>query len=178
MEDKMILDYFPHRKFNPAFAGNGGSTMKAKVLFIIGMITALAISLAGCSTANAQERSSPEKVVNEFYGWYLANLGYDQETDEFYNPLQDGSYKDQGALSQEYIERIEEMKAEGIPADPLLCAQDVPQSYSIQEVDLSPMGEEARVSVETSFEDHQFQVYLQKLSGEWKIAGVICMPGN
>jgi hypothetical protein len=116
--------------------------------------------------------------VSDYYGWYLENLGYDVKTDEFRNPLQDGSYQKQGALSSEFIERIEEMKGEGLPADPLLCAQDVPQSFSVKEVDLSPMGEEARVSVETSFEGHEFQVYLQKLNGEWKIAGVICMAGN
>jgi hypothetical protein len=160
------------------FRRNGGSTMKVRLFSFIGMMSLLAIVLVGCSPASAQEASSPEKVVHEFYGWYLENLGYDPETDEFRNPLQDGSYEEQGALSQEYIKRIEEMKAEGLAADPLLCAQDVPQSFSIQAVDLSPMGEEARVTVGTSFEGHEFQVYLQKLSGEWKIAGVICMPSH
>lgn len=152
--------------------------MQSRLLTLVGFMTLLSIALVGCGTANAQETSSPEKVVSGYYGWYLDHLGYNAETDEFRNPLQDGSYQKQGALSQEFIERIEEMKAEGLPADPILCAQDVPQSFSISSVDLSPMGEEARVTVETSFEGHEFQVYLQKLAGEWKIAGVICMPNN
>lgn len=152
--------------------------MKTKFFSVFVTLIALTIVLAGCGTANAQETSSPEMVVNEFYGWYLENLGYDAATDEFRNPLQDGSYQDRKELSAEFIDRIEEMKAEGLAADPLLCAQDVPQSFSIKGVDLSPMGEEARVSVGTSFEGHEFQVYLQKISGEWKIAGVICTPGN
>jgi hypothetical protein len=152
--------------------------MKVKLFSIVGTLTLLGILLAGCSTASAQGTDSPEKVVHTFYSWYLDNLGYDVEKDEFRNPLQDGSYKEQNSLTQEFIKHIEEMKADGLSADPLLCAQDVPQSFSIKEVDLSPMGEEARVSVETSFEDHEFQVYLQKLSGEWKIAGVICTPRN
>ncbi len=152
--------------------------MKAKLFSLVVLMIVLTIVLAACGTANAQEVSSPEIVVNQFYGWYLENLGYDAATDEFHNPLQDGSYQDRRELSLEFIERIEEMKAEGLAADPIVCAQDVPQSFSIKSVDLSPMGEEARVSVETSFEGHEFQVYLQKFSGEWKIAGVICMPSN
>lgn len=150
--------------------------MKVKLFSIVGILTLLGILLASCSTASAQGADTPEKVVNNFYSWYLDTLGYDIEKDEFRNPLQDGTYKEQAELSKEFVERIEEMKADGLPADPILCAQDVPQSFSIKEVDLSPMGEEARVSVETSFEDHEFQVYLQKLGGEWKIAGVICRP--
>jgi hypothetical protein len=152
--------------------------MTTKKTFHYLWILVLALAIASCSTATAQESTSPEQLVNDYYNWYLDNLGYDPDTDEFQNPLQDGSYQLQGSLSTEFIDRIEEMKAEGLPADPILCAQDVPESFTIQEVDISPMGEEARVSVETSFEGHQFQVYLQKLSGEWKIAGVICMPNN
>ena len=152
--------------------------MKSKLLSIIGLMTLVSIVLVGCRTASAQGASSPEKIVRGYYGWYLDNLGHDSEKDEFRNPLQDNSYQKQGALSQEFIERIEEMKADGLSADPLLCAQDLPQSFSISSVDLSPMGEEARVTVQTGFEEHEFQVYLQKLAGEWKIAGVICMPTN
>jgi hypothetical protein len=152
--------------------------MKTKQLFLASLMIVSATVTVGCSTRNAQAASSPEMAVSDYYSWYLDNLGYDADKDEFLNPLQDGSYKEQGLLSQEFVKRIEEMKANGLAADPLLCAQDVPQSFSIKEVDLSPMGEEARVSVETSFAGHQFQVYLQKLSGEWKIAGVICMPNK
>lgn len=157
---------------------NGGITMKNKLYSLIGLLITASLVLAGCGSSTPEKGASPEAVVSKYYGWYLKNLGYDKEADEFRNPLRDGSYKEQGALSQEFVERIEEMKADGLPADPILCAQDVPQSFSIQEVDVSPMGEEARVSVETSFEGHHFQVYLQKLSGEWKIAGVICTSVN
>ena len=152
--------------------------MKSKLLSLIGLMTLVSIALVGCRTASAQEASSPEKVVRGYYSWYLDNLSHGAEKNDFRNPLQDSSYQKQGALSQEFIERIEEMKANGLSADPLLCAQDFPQSFSISSVDLSPMGEEARVTVETSFEQHEFQVYLQKLAGDWKIAGVICITNN
>ncbi|MGD2057391.1 MAG: DUF3828 domain-containing protein [Anaerolineales bacterium] len=173
----MISNSLSQKNYNSQSAADRDPTTYVKLVQFAGALT-LAIAMVGCSTASAQPAQSPEKVVSDFYAWYLENLGYDAETDEFRNPLQDGSYQDQGALSSEFIERIEEMKTDGLPADPLLCAQDVPQSFSIKQVDLSPMGEEARVSVETSFEGHEFQVYLQKLAGEWKIAGVICMPNN
>ena len=152
--------------------------MKTKLLSIASLMIAITIVMVGCSTRNAQAASSPEMVVNDYYSWYLDNLGFDAGKGEFRNPLQDGSYKELGLLSQEFVKRTEEMKAEGLHADPILCAQDVPQSFSISSVDLSPMGEEARVTVETSFEGHEFQVYMQKMAGEWKIAGVICKPNN
>jgi len=56
--------------------------------------------------------------------------------------------------------------------DPIQCAQDVPQSYSLDGV--VQEGDHARVNVRSSFPDHAFTVVLQHADQRWLISDVLC----
>ncbi len=56
--------------------------------------------------------------------------------------------------------------------DPFLCAQDIPDSVTVDEATIS--GDTASVAVHTSFAGHAFQVDLKLVDGQWKISDIIC----
>jgi hypothetical protein len=56
--------------------------------------------------------------------------------------------------------------------DPLLCAQDVPESFTVGEAVV--FGDTATLAVHTSFEGHGFTVALQRVDGLWRVSDVLC----
>lgn len=147
-----------------------------RVLLLVGLLAVASLLAIGCSEATSGSEGSPEDVVDDYYTWYLGNLGYDPDTGEFRNPLQDGSYQLLGLVSDEFVNHIEQLRTEGLRADPFLCAQDVPAGFEIREVEADPDAGQAQVLVGTSFPGHQFQVQLLQVGGEWKISNVFCGP--
>lgn len=117
----------------------------------------------------------PVEVTESFYSWYLANLGYGPETGDFRKPSE-ADYEARPEASPELLARRAEIIAsfaemQGGGYDPLLCAQDVPESFSAELVETG--DGEALVKVETSFVGHSFGVRLQ--AGEtWQIVEVQC----
>ncbi len=111
---------------------------------------------------------SPEQVTQDFYDWYIDYAGTA-------NPLVNRAYRDRGALTQDFVARLDAFTAGPMMFDPILCAQDVPNSVSATAADVS--GATAIVRVETSFAGHAFEVRLTQEGGTWKIAEVICSPG-
>ena len=152
--------------------------------FLIGLALLALVSLSACSAPAAEAAGSaagPETVVESFYGWAIDYQGFDPETGQFNNYLVDGSYAERPELAPEMIEHIQSVLAsfEGSPGggyDPILCAQDVPQSITVGEAQVQ--GNEARVLVETSFEGHSFTVKLQQTDGTWQIIDVLCAVGS
>lgn len=168
-----------------------------KIAGSVGMALAAVLSLTGCSAIPIAVQSpgggwilaeaeapamSPEGVVESLYGWYIDYAGYDPETDTMNNPLVDGAYKTREEVAPEMVQRIEEAIApfDGYSGyDPVLCAQDIPQSFTVGEAAVS--GKSASVVVTEIWNagtEYEFTsaltVRLSLMDGQWKIAEVIC----
>jgi hypothetical protein len=120
------------------------------------------------------QATSPEEAVQSFYDWYLASSAYVENTGERLNPLADGRYASSPYLTEGLIQKVEAIVAAFDKGgyDPFLCAQDVPESFSLGELVVS--GEIARVAVRTSLEGHAFSVALLREAGGWKMSDVLC----
>jgi hypothetical protein len=116
---------------------------------------------------------SPEGTAKAFYTWYLAYTG-DPATDEFRNPLVDKAYRDSGMLSAAFIEELDELTAGGIPADPILIAQGIPQDFSVD-----PGFEEGTAIVHLQFGTEtvrHLKVSMVQELGHWKIDAISEAP--
>jgi len=116
-----------------------------------------------CANPDPAARS-PDNVVADFYRWYVHYPG---------NPLVDQAYWGAGLfLTQGFIERVADTVASFDQGgyDPILLAQDVPETISTEPAVIE--GDTATVAVSTSFEGHTFVVRLAKDGALWKIDGV------
>ena len=76
-----------------------------------------------------QPDDTPEAVVEAFYTWYLDYIG---SGENLRNPLVDRAYRESDLLTERLIARLdEELDADFIHADPILCAQDIPTSFCL-----------------------------------------------
>lgn len=153
---------------------------KNKRITVIMLIGTLALLVSGCATpaaafsaGSSAESGTPETIVESFYNWYLETIDR-QEDGSFHNVLVEGDYRSSPYLTDELKSQLDTQVSGGLLGDPLLCAQDIPQSFTVGTADLAPQSNEARVPVETSFEGHHFVVWLQQVEGQWLIGGVIC----
>lgn len=138
------------------------------VLFAVG-----AFILWPSMLSNVSAQNTPQQTVETYYAWYLEYIG-DPQDEKIDNPLVDRAYRKSNLLTTRLIGHIDEKLAssEGIPADPFLCAQDVPQDIKIQGV--LNKGKKAQVVVRTDFPGHVFTVDTQEKNGRWQIANVTC----
>lgn len=133
------------------------------VSLVIIFPSALAFSGNKAYRENTELSSGIEETVKDFYNGYLQYDG---------NPLVDKAYQSNVFLSDDFIIFLDEFTSGGMMYDPILCAQDIPQSITVGDPTLS--GDRATVPVETSFEGHHFEVELKQVEGEWKIDNVHC----
>lgn len=108
------------------------------------------------------ETPAPDHIVRDFYDWYLSYEG---------NPLTDQAYRSNASLSEDFILRLDEQTAGELIADPLLCAQDVPENVTVSSPEVSE--EAASVDVQTSL-GNRFTVRLVLDQAAWKITEVVC----
>jgi hypothetical protein len=113
--------------------------------------------------------TTPEGAVQGFYSWYLwygRNAG---------NPLADGAYRSSEYLTWPLIERVDQIVASFNKGgyDPFLCAQDIPESFGIDTVEIVD-DNTARVVVHTSFEGHAFILSLVRMGEQWAIGDITC----
>jgi hypothetical protein len=147
--------------------------------FLFYLILGLALMLGGCNSqrvesVDAFSRVTPEGVVTSFYGWYMAYSG---------NPLADGAYHSSGYLTEDFIQRMDEVLYSAIKSgyDPVLCAQDKPKRISVED---GPRSEDQDLAIvllhevwnlDTKFEwcqDLTIRVILD--DGTWKIDDINC----
>ena len=107
----------------------------------------------------------PEEVVQDFYDWYVS---YES------NPLVNRIYQTNQHLTAEFIQNLNVFTANSMGFDPILCAQDKPESFVTRKASI--MGDVAIVPVTTNFEGHNFEVELHHTDQRWKIDNVICNP--
>jgi hypothetical protein len=113
--------------------------------------------------------NSPDGTAKAFFTWYLAYIG-DRTSDELRNPLVDRAYRESGFLSPEFILELDDLIAEGIPADPILMAQDIPQDFSVD-----PGTEAGTAIVHLQFGPdsvRHIKVSLTENGGSWMITGI------
>jgi len=152
--------------------------MKKKTI-IYGMIITAALFAVGAfilwpsMLSNVSAQNTPQQSVASYYAWYLDSIR-DPRDEKMGNPLIDRAYRNSNLLSPSFIGHIDEMLAssDGIPADPFLCAQDIPQEINIQGV--FKKGRQAQVVVRTDFSGHVFTADVQEKKGWWRISNVTC----
>jgi hypothetical protein len=125
--------------------------------------------------------AGPAEVVQVFYDWYLDYIG-DRASENFRNPLVDRAYHQSPLLTDDFKNHLDEVLDQevaefgGYMADPILCAQDIPQSIM---VDVTRMNSEGVASsvVSTSFSNHLISVDLRQEGESWLIRNITC-PGT
>jgi hypothetical protein len=113
--------------------------------------------------------NSPEGTVKAFYTWYLAYIG-DRASGEMRNPLVDKAYQESNFLSEGFIQKLDEFTTEGISADPILMAQDIPNDFSVD-----PGTEAGTAIIHLQFGTqsvHHLKINLIEVLGTWQIDGV------
>ena len=153
--------------------------MKSLIKYLLAIIPiAAALALAAYFfwpniLPGASASVAPEQVVEQYYDWYLDYIG-DPGTEAFRNPLVDRAYQHSPLLLGSYIGHIDELLdgSEFIPADPFLCAQDIPVTITTQNAFSDE--DQAKVIVRTSFQNHVSTVDLLKKWGQWKISNITC----
>jgi hypothetical protein len=145
---------------------------QTKLYIISGLILIGAVALGACSSFSPNSASAgaaelpdipAQQVVQEFYDWYTTFPGH---------PIVSGAYADHPLVGDALVNAVEKEREGGLVADPILCAQDVPDRVTAGEAVVD--GSTARVHVTTSWEGHALDVELQIVDGEWKISNVIC----
>ena len=114
-----------------------------------------------------------EQTTREFYDWYLESFD-DRAAGDFHNPLAEKTYQESSLLTGDFKSRVDDLlqSFEQGGYDPFLCAQDIPDSVSIETQEQS--AEAATVRVQTSFEGHQFEASLIFDDQSWKIDDILC----
>ncbi|HYF96084.1 MAG TPA: hypothetical protein VD969_28055 [Symbiobacteriaceae bacterium] len=116
---------------------------------------------------------TPEQLVK---GFYDRHAGYHSPTDRSLsgNRLVDKSYRSSGYLAPEYVAALDELLSGEFPADPILCAQAIPEKITLGKAKI--IGDEASVIVNTHWANgmRDLSVLLRKLDGAWKITKVTC----
>lgn len=160
-----------------------------RTLSIAFAVLALA-SLSGCAPRSEAEpretprplptielpptQASPLEVVEQFYAWYLAATRGPAPA----AAMNEGMVQESGYLTPEGVRRIEETIAsfQGGGYDPVLCAQDVPESVSVQ--GFQPGAAQAEVWLGSSFAGHRLKVILLHGEEGWRIDEIVCLFGQ
>ncbi len=113
-----------------------------------------------------QNDRQPATVINNFYNWYLAYDG---------NPMADRAYQGSTYLTERFKNQIDSLRySYQFQADPFLCAQDKPTSFSVGLVEVG----NSRVSVETflnfSNSIRSLLISLEKTGDTWLIDQIKC----
>lgn len=111
----------------------------------------------------------PAETVQAFYNWYIHYRG---------NPLTSGAYKSSPYLGAEFVQKVEKLTGSfsGGGYDPIICAQDIPSSFTVSGT--NPSGAGSAVLVSTNFPGHSFIVHLAQVKGRWVISDVTCGGGG
>ncbi len=140
-----------------------------KLKTVRSLIWALLLTLLSVLPASAQE-AGPEKVIRDFYQWYIAELVAEHD------PFEEGKADLAKYTTARLRTEIETARTseDGLGADPFLSAQDFDKEWgkNITVSELEEKGETATAAVELKGSEmgaHAFKVALAKEEGAWKI---------
>jgi hypothetical protein len=129
-----------------------------------------AFLLAGCggqTPAAADDvlpEDSPDYFVEDFYQWYIMYPG---------NPLADKGYRECPYFSQDYIKELDKLVEKGgLIADPIVCAQDIANSFTASGSELN--GTTSVVRILSGF-GNEMDVEVKPFAGAWKITKITCV---
>jgi hypothetical protein len=112
----------------------------------------------------------PEAVAQAFYDWYISYGG---------NPLTTGAYRASSYLTPEFVQRVDKSLASstpGIAADPFICAQNPPSSFTTGTASVS--GDRASLVVQMFYSGNNtpnnLTLSMVRVGGQWKIDDVKC----
>jgi hypothetical protein len=126
------------------------------------------------SNVICEDTITPAGATRAFYDWYLAYTAPD-ETGHFNNPLVDKAYRRAPYLSVELVEKMDELLSEEpIMYDPFVCAQDVPEWYRTEEIEIR--ADSAQVMVMTYFPEFpgRLLVSLENSANGWDLVDIAC----
>lgn len=141
------------------------------VFLTLGLALSGCAGAAGASTGASGDGFTPEEVVQSFYAW-VVDWEYDPQQNAPRPP--EGKYYERLEVAPELVYHVERTIAsfDGKGGyEPLLCAQDIPESIQVGEATIAE--DQASVLVTTSFDTH-FSVTLIQREGQWKIQKVEC----
>jgi hypothetical protein len=145
---------------------------KRHTIFALGMAILFMMVFGGGLTMVRARVPSPERVVEDFFRWYVTYPG---------SPLADEAYHTRDDLTAACVRRVDETVAsfERGGYDPFLCAQDRPGAFAVEEAEIA--GGNAHVIVElvwnpeTPYEfTRDLGVNLEWVEGQWRIAEIVC----
>jgi hypothetical protein len=132
---------------------------------LIAVALGITLALGGCAGVSGAPELSPEEVVIKFYRWYIGYPG---------NPLVDREYRESPYLADSFIRAVDETVEGGFRADPILLAQDIPESFTVGQAEIA----EGQATVVVSFywggnpTPSQRRCDLLLIDGAWRIADV------
>ncbi len=140
-----------------------------KSITLIAVVMVLALAANAIAFAQDAEERAPEAVVEAFYSEYLSYF-YASETEPTFPP--EGWYHESGLLTADFVAALDAFEDR---YDPLLCAQNIPTAFLVEDAELSAEEDAARVVVRTDFANfHAFEIELVQDEDAWLIDGVTC----
>ncbi len=111
--------------------------------------------------------ATPKDVVESFYSWYTSYEG---------KPLSSGAYKTSDYLTEAFREKVDSLLASFTQGgyDPILCAQDIPQSFTVAYPEISGSIATVAVTEVYSTSENSLLVTLEKDGNQWLIDDVTC----
>lgn len=146
--------------------------MKSKNILTVGLtvVIASAVIVGGAyAVKNWQNQPGPGETVLEFYENWVRYEG---------NPLVDRIYRDHPTVSTDYSEKVDQILASSNKGgyDPILCAQDKPESIKIEEVKKKD-GYAVITMTENFYGTEQMLNIKMKYNydnNKWRITDIIC----
>jgi hypothetical protein len=125
--------------------------------------------------AAAQNTLTPLEVVEEFYTAYFTALTPDA-AGNFENPVTEGTFREMGALSDDLIGQIDARRSapEGMMADPFLCAQELPDDFSVILAEESDSAAVVLLGERFDLTIRNITVQLENGADGWQISDVLC----
>lgn len=137
--------------------------MTYRIVLFVGLV----LLATTCTTPSSEVNNDPIRTVEEFYYWYLGYPG---------NVMAEGAYHDHNAISENFVQWLDNFVSQRMRYDPILCAQSVPDDYHVL-----PGNGDRQVIVETiwnagtDFEQIQtMQIDLVRSYDTWQIEAIIC----
>lgn len=112
------------------------------------------------------DRLNSVRVVESFYNWYIA------EVLDGNNPISTESFRTREELSPNLVASMDQQIAEGVFADPFVCAQNFVERIELVEV-LAWSGE-TRILIGSNFENHYITASVVFNRGVWQLDSVEC----
>ncbi|MPZ24421.1 MAG: DUF3828 domain-containing protein [Dehalococcoidia bacterium] len=121
----------------------------------------LMLTLMTVACNGGDDTQDPEQVVEAFFADYLEHV-----------PPGDRVYAESPYVTAHLVTQLDAALEGPIAADPVLCAQNVPQNVSAEVTEV--IGDTAVATVTSDMRGHEFQAGLVKDGDAWKLDSINC----